>query len=78
MEKPKSNSKLDPISHEVLEILGKELLEDLKARDPNTLEIFERYSHGLRLKVHIKEQEYLQHFIQGYFSLLEELSEPVK
>jgi hypothetical protein len=78
MKKPKSNSKVTATSDEVLEILGKELLEDLKAKDPNTLEIFERYSHGLRLKVHVKEQEFLQHFIQGYHTLLEELSQQAK
>ena len=78
MKKSQPNSKIDANSDEVLEILGKELLRDLKAKDPNTLEIFERYSHGLRLKVHVKEQEFLQHFVQGYHALLEELSQQAK
>lgn len=78
MKKHKPTSKVDTTSYEVLEILGKELLADLKAKDPNTLEIFERYSHGLRLKVHMKEQEFIQHFAQGYHVLLEELNEHIK
>lgn len=73
MKKHKSTSKVDASSYQVLELLGKEFIEDLRAKDLSTLEIFERYSHTLRLKVHQKEKEFIQHFVQGYHVLLEEL-----
>lgn len=60
-------------SYEALEIVGKELIENLKAKDPNNLEIFERYSHALRLKMHFKEEEFICRFVKGYKVLREEL-----
>lgn len=62
-------------SEQALKLLGKELIEDLKTRDPNSLEIFERYSHALRLKMHFKEDEFTERLVKGYHALLDELKQ---
>jgi hypothetical protein len=71
--KKNENSQVEMSSCAAFELIGKELVENLKTKDPNNLEIFERYSHALRLKMHFKEDVFAGRFVRGYKVLLDEL-----
>ncbi len=56
--------------------LGEALLESLQAKDQKNLEVFERYTHVLRSRIHMHGDDFRTRFVKGYKALVDELNNP--
>lgn len=60
-------------SVEAVKALGEALLQDQETKDVQDLEVFERYTHLLRSKIHHQGADFPHRLAKGYIAILEEL-----
>lgn len=74
-EKAESNQMTSKnITEAAITALGVALLDTLSEENSDNLEVFERYTHVLRSKIHTHTQDFPLKLIKGYQVLLEELN----
>lgn len=69
-----SKKKTDPIpSPDSVQILGEALLETAQATDQTSLEVFELYTHVLKLKIYANGNNFCARLSKGYEAILSQL-----
>lgn len=72
-EKKAMNTEVEDDPHQALAVLGEALIEDLQEKDEESIDVFDLYSHALKAKIYLRENNFCPRLIKGYNALLDTL-----